>query len=85
MVSLDELATVGPEGRRIRDAYDRSQMPTLSGRRALWFHETDVSQSMQAETDVYIEPKKSKRHLADRYWEQRGRFLLSHRMRPQLG
>ena len=84
MVSLDELATVGPAGQRIRDAYTRSQMPTLSGRRALWGHETDVTQSMEADTDVYIEPKESKRHLADRYWEQRSQFLLPHRLRLNL-
>ena len=80
MVPLDKLADVGPEGRRVRDAYRRSQMPTLSGRRALWLHETDVTQSMQAETDVDIEPKESRRHLADRYWEQKGRLLLPHRL-----
>ena len=33
-------------------------------------------QSMWAETDVYIEPKAPKRHLADRYWAQRGHMLL---------
>ena len=80
MVPLSQLAAIGPAGQRIRDAYTRSQMPTLSGRRALWFHKTDVSQSMQGETDVYIEPKKSKRHLADSYWEQRGHVLLPHRL-----
>ena len=50
-------------------------MPTNSGRRALWYHKTGVTQSMRAETDVYIEPKESKRHLADSYWEQRSRIL----------
>ena len=55
-------------------------MPTVSGRRALWYHKTDVTQSMRAETDVYIEPKGSKRHLADKYWEQRSQMLLPHRL-----
>ena len=80
MVPLSKLADIGPEGRRIRDAYTRSDMPTTSGRRALWHHKTDVIRSMRAETDVYIEPKKSKRHLADRYWEQRSQILLPHRL-----
>ena len=79
-VPLSELADVGPAGQRIRDAYTRSEMPTDSGRRALWFHKTDVTQSMRAETDVYIEPKASKRHLADSYWEQRSEVLLPHRL-----
>ncbi len=83
-VPLSELADIGPEGRRIRDSYTPSDMPTQSGRRALWYHKTDVSQSMRAETDVYIEPKESKRHLADSYWEQRSQMLLPHRLRLNL-
>ena len=79
-VPLSELADIGPEGRRIRDSYTPSDMPTPSGRRALWHHKTDATQSMRAETDVYIEPKESKRHLADRYWEQRSQILLPHRL-----
>ena len=69
-VPLGDLAYIGPEGRRIRDSYTRSDLPSESGRRALWHHKTEVTQSMLAETDVYIEPKAPKRHLADRYWEQ---------------
>ena len=79
-VPLSQLADVGPEGRRIRDSYTHSDMPTQSGRRALWYHKTDITQSMLAETDVYIEPKESKRHLADSYWEQRSQMLLPHRL-----
>ena len=80
-VPLKELADVGPAGQRIRDAYSRSNMPTPSGRRALWFHKTDVTQSMLAETDVHIEPKASREHLADKYWEQRSDLLLPQRLR----
>ena len=77
-VPLSALAYVGPEGRRIRDVYTNSQMPTASGRRALWHHKTDVTKSIRAETDVYIEPKpySRERRLADKYWEQRSRMLL---------
>ena len=78
-VPLSDLAEVGPAGQRIRDAYTHADMPTQSGRRALWYHKTDVTQSMGAQTDVYIEPKESKRHLADSYWEQRSQMLLPHR------
>ena len=78
--TLGEIADVGPEGRRIRDSYTNSEMPTLSGRRALWHHKTNVTQSLRAQTDVYIEPKPSLRHLADKYWEQRSRMLLPHRL-----
>ena len=100
VVPLSSLADVGPEGRRIRDTYTPSQMPTLSGRRALWHHKTDVTQSMQAETDVYIEPKKvlknedkpkkpakgqkPKRPLSEIYWDQRSNMLLPHKLRLNL-
>ena len=79
--ALGAVSKVGPEGRRIRDTYTHSEMPTVSGRRALWHHKTDVTQSMRAETDVYIEPKPTQRNLADSYWEQRSRLLLPQRLR----
>ena len=84
MVPFSQLADIGPAGQRIRDAYIRSDMPTPSGRRALWYHKTDFTTSMRANTDVYIEPKESKRHLADSYWDQRSRMLLPHRLRLNL-
>ena len=80
-VSMAQIADVGPEGRRIRDTYTRSDVPTASGRRALWYHKTDITRSMSARTDSYIEPKPPKRGLADRYWDQRSRLLLTHRLR----
>ena len=80
MVPMSDLAEVGPAGQRIRDAYTHADMLTQSGRRALWYHKTDVTQSMGAQTDVYIEPKESKRNLADSYWEQRSQMLLPHRL-----
>ena len=83
-VPLGDLADIGPAGQRIRDAYTHSDMPTQSGRRALWYHKSDLTQSMRAETDVYIEPKPARRHLADRYWDQRSELLLPHRLRLNL-
>ena len=83
-VSMCDLADIGPEGRRIRDSYTHSVMPSRSGRRALWHHKTDVTQAMHGATDVYIEPKKPKRHLADKYWAQRSQMLLPHRLRLNL-
>ena len=59
-VPLSDLADIGPAGQRIRDAYTRSDMPTQGGRRALWYHKSEVTQSMRAEADVYIEPKPSR-------------------------
>ena len=83
-VPMNQLADVGPEGRRIRDAYTQSDMPTKSGRRALWHHKTDVTQSMTGAADVYIEPKVGREHLAEKYWAQRSTMLLPARFRLNL-
>ena len=80
LVRLDAIAEVGPFGRRIRDTYRKFEQPTDSGRRALWHHKTDVTTSMRAETDIFIEPIKGKERLADQYWEQRSRLLLPHNL-----
>ncbi len=81
LTSMSSIAKVGPAGQRIRDAYTKSDTPTASGRRALWEHKTDITQSMHGKADKFIEPKKDKKSLANKYWEQRSRFLLPHRLR----
>ena len=76
LVPLDSISEVGPAGQRIRDAFRKSDQPTALGQRAIWYHKTDVTTSMHAETDVYIEAKKGMERLAERYWDQRSRLLL---------
>ena len=73
---LDDIADIGPAGQRIRDAYSRSTMPDAQGRVALWQHDTTVTQSMAAKPDTHIIAKPPKAHLAESYWNQRGRLLL---------
>ena len=75
--ALGEIAGVGPLGRRIRDAYTRTDMPDAQGRMALWRHNTKVTQSMSAQVDSHITAKPENAHLADRYWNQRSRLLLT--------
>ena len=84
MVPMHQVADVGPAGQRIRDAYTQSDLPTKSGRRALWHHKTNVTQSMAGAADTYIEPKAGKEHLAEKYWAQRSRMLLPTRLRLNL-
>ena len=79
--TLNNLADVGPEGRRTRDAYAKLEMPDKFGRTALWDHDTEVTQSMERDPDSSIGKKKGKEHLADKYWEQRSRLLLPNRLR----
>ena len=73
---LGEVADVGPAGRRIRDAFSKSDVADTSGRRALWHNKTSDTQSLQGRTDVYIHAKSDKEALADRYWALRSNLLL---------
>ena len=76
VTALGKIADVGPLGRRIRDAFTKTEMPDVQGRMALWQHDTTVTQSMSAKPDTHIAAKRGKEHLADRYWGQRSRLLL---------
>ena len=80
-VPLSDFAEVGPEGRRIRDAFVKSELPDEKARAALWQHESEVTQAMTAKPDTYITAKTANTHLADKYWEQRSRLLLPGRLR----
>ena len=84
-VAIGEVARVGPGGQRIRDAFRRSSLPDADGRVALWQHDTNVTQSLSAETDAYIVAKPEKVHLAERYWQQRSRLLFPTRVRLNTG
>ena len=81
ITKLGQVAQVGPEGRRIRDAFTRSELPGDEGMTALWEHNTDDTQSMAAKTDSHIIPKPPRAHLAANYWQQRSHFLLPNRLR----
>ena len=80
-VALGDIAEIGPEGRRIRDAFTRQAMPGALGQTALWHHNTEVTQSMAAKSDTHIVAKPSKANLAATYWQQRSTLLLPNRMR----
>ena len=82
---LGAMADIGPEGRRIRDAFTRSAMPDVDGRLALWQHDTDVTQTMAARPDTHVTAKPPRAHLAEKYWQQRGRLLLPGRIRLNTG
>ena len=80
-VRLETIAEIGPEGRRIRDAFTRSELPDVEGRVALWHHDTEVMQSLAAQSDTHIVAKPAQSNLAARYWQQRSTLLLPNRMR----
>lgn len=84
LTKLGAVSEIGPSGRRIRDTYRKSDIPTESGRRALWHHKTEILQTMRATQDVFIEPKTDKTELAEKYWNERSRFLLPNHLRLPL-
>ena len=77
---LSDVATIGPDSRSVRGAFDRRALPTESGWRALWYHKTDITQSMFAKTDTYVEPKPNKKASAAKVWATRSRFFLSYKL-----
>jgi len=79
-ISLDRISEIGPEGRRIRDAFKRSNMPDELERIALWQHDTERTQTIAAKWDSHLSAKPGKAHLADKYWKQRSTMLLPHRL-----
>lgn len=81
---LGAVSEIGPSGRRIRDSYRKSDIPTASGRRALWHHKTDTLRTMRASEDMFIEPKSDKADLAEKYWSERSRLLVPGQLRLPL-
>ena len=79
-IALGRVAEIGPEGRRVRDAFTKSDLPDEEGRIALWQHDTERTQSMAAQWDTHIIAKPKKAHLADKYWTQRSTMLLPHKL-----
>ena len=80
VVPLGRISEIGPEGRRIRDAFTKSEMPDDQGRFALWRHDTERTQSMLATWDTHLAAKPTKAHLAESYWQQKSTFLLPARL-----
>ena len=77
---LGTLAEIGPDGGGIRTTFDRSEVPDENRMVALWYHKTDVTQKMLAQTDTYIIPKKGKKKSAAGLWAKRGRLMMPSRI-----
>jgi len=87
---MGNVSEISPDGRGIRGAFDKNNMPGEEGMTALWDHKTEDTQStrpsktMNSCTDTYIIPKKNKREQALKLWGKRGRLLLPARIRLNL-
>ena len=80
-VALGKVAEIGPDGVGARTAFNRSSLPGIEPMSALWHHKTDITQSMSASTDTYIDPKPGKERQAKSLWERRGTLMLPMRVR----
>ena len=79
-VALGKVAEIGPDGVGARTTFNRSSLPGIEPMSALWYHKTDVTQSMSASTDTYIDPKPGKERQAKSLWERRGTLMLPMRL-----
>ena len=77
---LGLLADIGPAGQGVRGIFDRSEVPDKKAMVALWYHKTDVTQKMLAQTDTYIIPKPNKERQAADLWAKRGRLMIPARI-----
>ncbi len=77
---LENVATIGPDGRGLRGNFIRSDFPDEIGMSALWDHKPDVTQSMLAKPDSFATARHGKETQAKRLWEQRGTMLLPRRI-----
>jgi len=81
---LGELASVEPEGRRIRDAFIKAEQRQSPGMQALWFNKTGRQTAMRTTPDVFLAAKPKMRAYADHLWQKRSHLLLANRMRLNL-
>lgn len=78
MTTINTICEVGPAGQRIRDAYKAA---IKGSRTALWQNDVTHTNTMRPSFDTNIEPKSGREHLADRYWNLRGRLMVSEKPR----
>lgn len=74
MTTINTICEVGPAGQRIRDAYKAS---IEGSRTALWQNDVTHTNTMRPLPDTNIESKSGREHLADKYWNLRGRLMVS--------
>lgn len=79
--ALGEFAELGPAGQGVRGIFDRWPVPDEKAIRALWFHKTNITQKMLAQTDTYIRPKPGKVTQAADLWAKRGTLMITTRAR----
>ncbi len=86
LAPAETLCRIAPEGRRVRDAFDRAPLPEVARTTPiLWDHATDVRIAMDAEADVVGAPKPGKEYYAAKLVKKSSRLLVASRLyTPQV-
>ena len=81
---IGEIATVQPEGRRVRDAFTKARQRQNPDMCALWSHKSNRQKAMRTTPDEFLVPKTGMHDYAGKLWEMRSNLLLVNRMRLNL-
>lgn len=84
LISIGQVASVRPEGRRVRDAFGRARNRQNPDMRALWDHKSDRQTAMCTGPDEFLVPKPGMQNYAKKLWDMRSSLLLVNRMRLNL-
>ena len=81
---LGEMAHVGPEGRRCRDAFP-GKNPKRGRYAVLWQHETDQQRTIKTTPDRRMRPRPAKvRYVEEKLWPMAGKLLVGNKLRMNL-
>ena len=84
LTAIGRVALVEPEGRRVRDAFEKAENRQIPDMRALWMHKSERQTSMRTEPDKFLVAKKDRESYAAHLWQKRGYLLLANRFRLNL-
>lgn len=80
LIPIGQVASVRPEGRRVRDAFSKARHRQNPDMRALWNHKSDRQIAMRTEPDEFLVPKPGMQDYAKKLWDMRSNLLLVNRV-----
>ena len=80
LTRIGEIATIQPEGRRVRDAFTKARQRQNPDIRALWSHKSKRQKAMCTTPDEFLVPKPEMHDYAGKLWKMRSSLLLVNRM-----
>lgn len=80
LMPIGQVASVRPEGRRVRDAFSKARHRQNPDMRALWDHKSDRQIALHTEPDEFLVAKPGQQKYAKKLWEMRSNLLLVNRI-----